>query len=239
MDILKCTGLTKRFGGLVAVSNVTFEVNQGEIFGIIGPNGAGKTTLFNLITGIYPPDAGEVIFKGRRITGLPPHKISRLGIVKTYQIPRPFQQLTVLENLIVASISSRDMKYEEAVKQGVEILKMLGLDSVKDKLAGSLLPYQLKRLEMARALACKPELLLMDEPAAGMREGEIDELLKMISKISEGGTTIIVVEHRMEVITQISTRVMVMHQGQKLCEGSPEEVLHNKMVIEAYLGEEA
>ncbi|MEM2104262.1 MAG: ABC transporter ATP-binding protein [Candidatus Bathyarchaeia archaeon] len=221
-----------------ALSNLTFEVNENEIFGIIGPNGAGKTTLFNVLTGIYSPDAGDVEFLGRSIKGWPPHKICRMGMVKTYQIPRPFPRLTVLENLLVASVSSQNMKYADAVEHDVEVLKLLKMEDLKDVLAGSLLPFQLKKLEVARALACKPKLLLMDEPAAGMRREELDYLAQVIKKISSMGITIVLVEHRMELVTQVANRVMVMHRGAKLFEGKPKEVLSSKEVIEAYLGEE-
>jgi branched-chain amino acid transport system ATP-binding protein len=236
--LLKVQGLSKRFGGVQALSNLTFEVNNGEIFGIIGPNGAGKTTLFNVITGIYRPDAGEIQYDGRSIVGLPPHEICRLGIVKTYQIPRPFQRLTVLENLLVASVSAQNMKTKEAVEHSVEILKALRLDHLRDIQAGSLLPCQLKMLELARALACKPKLLLLDEPAAGLR-GEVEDLIRSIYEISKRGVTIMLVEHRMEVVTKVGERIIVMQQGTKIFEGKPEEVLASRVVIDAYLGEEA
>lgn len=161
-----------------------------------------------------------------------------MGMVKTYQIPRPFPRLTVLENLLVASVSSQNMKYADAVEHDVEVLKLLKMEDLKDVLAGSLLPFQLKKLEVARALACKPKLLLMDEPAAGMRREELDYLAQVIKKISSMGITIVLVEHRMELVTQVANRVMVMHRGAKLFEGKPKEVLSSKEVIEAYLGEE-
>jgi len=218
------------------LSNVTFEVYKNEIFGIIGPNGSGKTTLFNVITGIYLPDAGKIEFLGRSIKGLPPHKICRMGMARAYQIPRPFPRLTVLENLLVASISSQNMKYADALEYDMEVLKLLKIENLKDVPAGSLLPFQLKRLEIARALACKPKLLLLDEPAAGMREEEIDYLAEVIKKVSGTGITIVLVEHRMELITRVADRVMFMHRGMKLFEGAPKDVLSSKEVVDIYLG---
>jgi branched-chain amino acid transport system ATP-binding protein len=162
-----------------------------------------------------------------------------MGMVKTYQIPRPFPRLTVLENLLVASVSSQNMKHADAVEHDTEVLKLLKMEDLKDVPAGSLLPFQLKRLEVARALACKPKVLLMDEPAAGMRREELNYLAEVIKKISNMGITTVLVEHRMELVFQVANRVMVMHRGTKLFEGKPKEVLSSKAVIEAYLGEEA
>lgn len=237
-SILKVENLNKRFGGIRAISDLTFEVEEGEIFGVIGPNGAGKTTLLNILTGIYGPDSGKVEFQGFSIGGLPTHRICRLGIVKTYQVPRPFPKLTVLENLLVASLSALNMKKADALEYDLEILKLVALDKVKHLPAGSLLPFQLRRLEMARALACKPKLLLLDEPAAGVRGEEIASLMDVLNRIFKMVSTIILVEHRMEVVLRVARRVMVMHRGMKLFEGKPEEVLNSKIVIEAYLGEE-
>ncbi|MEM2273547.1 MAG: ABC transporter ATP-binding protein [Candidatus Bathyarchaeia archaeon] len=237
MVILKCKDLVKRFGGIRALSNLTFEVNDDEIFGIIGPNGSGKTTLFNVITGVYRPDAGSIEYKGRSIVGLSPHEISRMGIIRAYQIPRPFTRLTILENCVVAALSTQKISYNEAVKYSLEALELLKLGDLINVPAGSLLPFQLKRLEMARALACRPKLLLLDEPAAGMRKEEISYLAELIDKIFNEGTKIILVEHRMELITRVAKRVMVMYRGTKLFEGEPKEVLSAPEVIEAYLGE--
>jgi branched-chain amino acid transport system ATP-binding protein len=237
-DFLTVKNLTKRFGGLCALSNLSFRVDEEELFGIIGPNGSGKTTLFNVISGVYGADSGEIIFCGKNLIGQPPYKICRLGIARTFQIPRPFPNLTVLENLLVASLSALNMEYKDAVTYNLEVLKLLELDKLKDAYAKTLMPFQLKKLEVARALACKPKLLLLDEPAAGARGEEVENFIKVINRIHSMGVTIILVEHRMEVVTKVAKRILVMHQGAKLFEGEPEKVLDSKIVIDAYLGEE-
>jgi len=236
INMLKVKNLTKYFGGVRALSNLSFEIGGSKVFGIIGPNGSGKTTLFNVIMGIYSPDYGEIEFQGRSIKGLPPHKICRLGITKTHQTPRPFMNLTVLENLLVP-LSVQSLKHEYAVDYALKILKLIGLDEVKDTYAGLLLPFQLRKLEIARALACRPKLLLMDEPAAGMRGREIDEMIEIINKIvRDMGVRVVLVDHRMELVAKVAERIMVMHQGTKIFEGDPAEVLNSQVVIQVYLG---
>jgi branched-chain amino acid transport system ATP-binding protein len=236
MVLLSAVNLCKAFGGIVALSNLSLSVKERELLGVIGPNGAGKTTLFNVLTGFYKPDKGCIKFKGRDITNLPPHEKARLGIVKTHQIPRPFSNLTVMENLLVACLSSRNNR---DISYCLEVLEEVGLYDVKDKYANSLTPSQLRDLEIARAVVCKPVLLLLDEPAAGRRGKEIEDFAKFIDNIRKMGTTIILVEHRMDVISQIAERLLVMHQGAKLAEGTPKEVLTAEAVIKTYLGEEA
>ncbi|MEM2560104.1 MAG: ABC transporter ATP-binding protein [Candidatus Bathyarchaeia archaeon] len=238
MNLLEVKDLNKSFGGVRALSNLSLSVRKGELLGIIGPNGAGKTTLFNVIMGIYPPDSGDIKFQGHSIVGLPPHKICRMGIVKTYQIPRPFWNLSLLENLLVASISSRDIKLDEATQYCLKVLELVGLSELKDVQAKNLLPTQLKKLEIARALSCKPTLLLLDEPAAGLRGKEIEDLINLINEIRQT-STIILVEHRMEVVLKLSERVIVLHRGSKFYEGTPEEVLRSEDVVKLYIGERA
>lgn len=236
--ILRAVNLTKRFGGISAVSNFSFELREGEKLGLIGPNGAGKTTLFNLLTGLYSPDSGRVEFGGINITGLPPHKICRMGLVKTHQIPQPFWTLTSRENLMVALLSTQRVSYRDAEKEVLKILDLVGLTHRKDAPASSLLPLELRRLEIARALATKPKVLLLDEPFAGSREKEAEELMQVISEINRMGITIMLIEHRIGVIVKIADRLMVMHKGEKIAEGIPEKVIKSSAVVEAYLGGE-
>jgi branched-chain amino acid transport system ATP-binding protein len=238
MILLEVRDLNKSFGGIRALSNLSFSVDEKEMLGIIGPNGAGKTTLFNTIIGIYHPDSGDIKFKGRSIVGLPPHKICRMGIVKTYQIPRPFWNLTVLENLLAASVSSLNMKLKDAIDYDLKILELSGLDELKNRQAKNLLPSQLKKLEVARALACKPKVLLLDEPASGLRGREVEDLIELINEIKKTMTTILV-EHRMEVVAKVAERTVVLHRGSKFFEGKPEDVLKCEDVIKLYIGEKA
>jgi branched-chain amino acid transport system ATP-binding protein len=233
--MLKVKNLNKRFGGLKALSNLSFEIIDEKVFGILGPNGAGKTTLLNVLMGIYPPDSGEIEFQGRDIKGFPPHMLCRMGMTKTYQIPRSFPNLTVLENLLVA-VFNQDTDYKGAIEYALKILQLLGLDKFRDVYARSLQIFELRRLDIARALACKPKLLLMDEPAAGTRGREVDKIIEIINEVIEMGVKIILVDHRLDVITKVAEKVMVMHQGAKIFEGRPEKILKSQSVIEAYLG---
>jgi branched-chain amino acid transport system ATP-binding protein len=239
--ILRGEGLVKRFGGLVAVNNVSFEVKKGEIFGIIGPNGAGKTTLFNLISGIYKPDAGRVIFDGRDITNLKPHERARLGLARTYQVVKPFPGLTVLENIAVGALFGPrygKISEDEALEIAREVAKFVGLAGKEDLLAGSLNVQEKKRLELARALAAEPKVLLLDEVLAGLTPAEIDEMLSLLRKVrDERGVTIVMVEHVMHAVMNIAERIMVLHFGRKIAEGTPEEIANNADVIAVYLGD--
>jgi branched-chain amino acid transport system permease protein len=230
--------LNKHFGGLVAVRDVSFQVQKGEILGLIGPNGAGKTTIFNLITGFIPPDSGQVVFQGESITGLKlPHQVCLKHIGRTFQVVRPFKDMTVLENAMVGAFT-RVQNAEEARKLALEILAFIGLAKHRDSLASSLTIADRKRLELGRALATQPELLLLDEVVAGLNPKETEEIIGIIKKISNQRITIFMIAHVMKAVMVLSHRIIVLHHGEKIAEGTPLEISRDKRVIEAYLGEE-
>lgn len=250
MRILEAKGITKSFGGLTAVNNVDFHIEEGEIVSLIGPNGAGKTTFFNLITGIYEPTSGEVKFLGEKLKKSKPYEITKLGIGRTFQNIRLFSSMTVLENVMVGQYcrttsnlfgaiikSPKVAKEEKMVKErALEILEFLELSDLKDEIAVSL-PYgHQRRVELARALATGPRLLLLDEPAAGMNTGEKVEMTELIKKIRNKGYTILVIEHDMKLVMGISDRIVVLDYGNKIAEGLPQEIQKNERVITAYLG---
>lgn len=236
VPILSADAVSKHFGGLVAVRDLSFDVQVGEVVGLMGPNGAGKTTLINIISGEYKPDSGTIKFKGNNITGLPPHRICHLGIGRTYQIPQPFAKLTALQNIAVAAIYGRGLSKSAAEREAANILTIVGLSEKKDMPAGNLEEIFLKRLELARVLATRPTLLMIDEVAAGLTEAEIPLLLDLLKKIHEMGISIILIEHVMKVMMKAVDRIIVMDEGMKIAEGKPNEVMENKKVIEAYFG---
>lgn len=252
MSLLRVNGLEKSFAGVTAISDLHFEVPQGVVYSVIGPNGAGKTTLFNILCGIYTPDDGEVQFKDNSLVGLIPHKIAQLGISRTFQNLQLFFNMSVLDNVMVGChlrtrtgamsgalrLPSVRREEEAARKWGIEALEFCGLGDLAG-LEASALPYgALKRLEIARALASKPRLLMMDEPAAGLNDTETMELSALIRRICDSGVTVLLVEHNMGLVMQVSDRTLVLDYGSRLAEGTPEEIRNDQRVIKAYLGGE-
>jgi branched-chain amino acid transport system permease protein len=236
--LFKAQSLTKYFGGLAAVKDVSFDINQGEILGLIGPNGAGKTTIFNVITGFLSPDSGRIEFRGKEITGLtPPHKVCLTHIGRTFQLVKPFNNMTVLENVMVGTFS-RVKRAKGAREEAIKVLDFIGLLRQRDSLASSLTIADRKRLELGRALATKPELLLLDEVVAGLNPRETEEIIKIIRTISQQGITLFIIEHVMKAIMTLSHRIIVLHHGEMIAQGTPEEISRDKRVIDAYLGEE-
>jgi len=235
--ILSVAGMSKHFGGVAAVRGISFNVQAGEVLGLMGPNGAGKSTLLNLISGEHKPDSGTVELKGHGIIGLSRHRICHLGIARTYQIPQPFVNLTALQNITVAAEYGRGLGKGAAESEALQLLDMVDLLEKKDVLARDLAAITLKRLELARALAVSPTLLLLDEVAAGLTEEEIPRILEILQRVREMGIAYILVEHVMRVMTKAVDRIIVMDKGAKIAEGSPSKVMENRKVIEAYLGE--
>jgi branched-chain amino acid transport system ATP-binding protein len=237
MNIFEARNLVKFFGGLGAVNGVSFKVEKGEIFGLIGPNGSGKTTIFNLINNYYPVTSGKIFFNGKDITGIKTHTICKLGIARTFQVVKPLARMTVLEN-VTASAFCRVNTIKEAQKLALEAIEFCGLEHYKDQRAKGLPIGLRKRLEITRALATQPELILLDETAAGLNPKELDQAIELIKEINGRDITLIIVEHIMKVIMTISNRILAINYGLPLAEGSPEEVSRNPEVIKAYLGEE-
>jgi len=230
--------VTKRFGGLVAVSDVSFQQREGEILGLIGPNGAGKTTLINLISGTHEPTAGELRFDGRPLKGIPPFRRAHLGIGRTFQLMKPFPGLSVLDNVTAGALFGRqpERAMPRAREEAARWLAFVGLGDMLEQPADALGGPDRKRLELAKALALKPRLLLLDEVMAGLNAVEIDEVVALIQRIRDSGTTILVIEHVVKAIRQLSDRILVLQYGQLIAQGSAEEVLDDPRVIEAYLG---
>ncbi len=236
MTLLEIKGVSRFFGGLAALTDISFQVGQGQILGLIGPNGAGKTTLFNVINGFYAPSRGEISFKGEKISGLKPHRVCALGIARTFQVVKPLQRMSVLDN-VIASAFLRARNKAQAEEIATEVLDFTGLQDDRDLLSKGLPLGKRKRLEMARALATGPEMILLDESFAGLNPTEQNECMSIIRKIQGKGITIMIIEHHMQVIMSISEKIVVLNYGQKIAEGSPEEIRNNPLVIEAYLGE--
>jgi branched-chain amino acid transport system ATP-binding protein len=237
---LKIEGITKKFGGLVALKDVSFSLNRGELLGLIGPNGSGKTTLINVITGIYKPEQGRIFLNGNEITGLRPYRICRMGIARTYQIPRLFNTMSALDNAVVGGLFGKDRRVdlEEIRKRVMELLDFVEFPRTRwDELAGKLTLMESKKLELVRALATDPEILLADEPLGGLNPVEIDEAVELIKKIRDSGKTVLIIEHVMRAIMKLAERIVVLSHGAKIAEGEPREVANNEKVIEAYLGE--
>lgn len=236
--ILEAKSVSKRFGGLQALKGISFAIGEGEILGLIGPNGAGKTTLFNTINGVFRPEAGQIIFRGKDLTGQPPWKAARRGMARTYQIVRPLKELTVLENVAAGACFGRhSLSIGKAVNVAGGVLEMLGLSRHSGQLAGSLNVAEKKRLELARSLAAQPHLLLLDEVLAGLNPSEISGMVEIILKIRQSGITILMIEHVMQAIMKVSDRLIVLDDGELIAEGRPSEVTSNPKVVDAYLGD--
>jgi branched-chain amino acid transport system ATP-binding protein len=239
MTILEVENLSKDFGGLRALANVSFALEEGSILGLIGPNGSGKTTLFNVITGFLKPTSGRVIFGGEDITGNAPYKACKAGIARTFQLNKPFSNMTVLENVMVGLLNGKEpvRSMKDARAESEAILETTGLAGKRLMKSGKLGLVDRKRVELARALGAKPKLLLLDEMMTGLNLREIEDVMKLVQEIRNSGTTVIVVEHVMKAVLGISDKVMVLSAGKKIFEGTPREVINDKQVIEAYLGE--
>jgi branched-chain amino acid transport system ATP-binding protein len=236
MSLLKIEKISKYFGGLAAVKELDLVVDEGEILGMIGPNGAGKTTAFNVISGFYKPDSGRVIFADEDITGLRPDQICKKGIARTFQVVKPFAQLRVLDNVIVGALS-RTSNVSRARSKAQDVLAFLQMSALEDQLAGSLPIASRKRLGVAKALATEPKVILLDEAMSGLRPTESQEMIELVRRIRERGITVLLVEHVMKVIMSLADRIIVLHHGEKIAEGQPQNIVQDKAVIDAYLGE--
>jgi branched-chain amino acid transport system ATP-binding protein len=239
MPLLEGEGVTRYFGGLAAVSHVDFGVDQGQVVGLIGPNGAGKTTLFNLISGALAPKAGAIRYKGQQINGLKPNRICKMGLARTFQSVKIFANMPVLENVLLGALfgTSNSMSAADAARVATESLEFVGLSALRATPAKDLTLANQKRLEVARALATKPELLLLDELMAGLNPTEVAQAMELVTRIQDEGITIFMIEHVMKAIMSVCDRIIVLHHGKKIAEGTPQEIATSKTVVEVYLGE--
>jgi branched-chain amino acid transport system ATP-binding protein len=236
-DLLQVNDLTKRFGGFVALDSVNISVSEGERFGLIGPNGSGKTTLINCISGALLNDSGKVIFAGEDITELAPHERTRRGIARSFQIPRPFASMSVLENLAIPLEYAAGVSERVVADEAMEVLRIIGLEDKADAPSGGLTQIEMRKLELARAMAVRPKLLISDEAMAGLSNNEVDDILEILLTLNKRGITIIMIEHIMRAVMRFSQRIVVLDAGDKIAEGTPDEVVNNPNVERAYLGE--
>ena len=237
MSILELSGVSRRFGGLDALAEVNLSVQPGEIVGLIGPNGAGKTTLVNVVTGVYKPSSGSIHFNGSKIDGLKPYQISRIGVARTFQVVQPFPEMSVLENVMAPAIYAEGLKnIEEAREKALEKIEFVGLGAEVQTMAFQLTLASRKRLELAKSLAMNPRILLLDEVNAGLNPAEIDKALELIRTIAASGVTIIIIEHLMKVVMSLCNRIVVLHHGALIAEGTPKEITTDPRVVQAYLG---
>ena len=234
---LEVSHVTKRFGGFMALHDVSIQVKPGERFGLIGPNGSGKTTLINCVSGSLPVDGGRIVFDGREITGLPAHRRTRLGLVRSFQIPKPFGSMTVLENLDIPLEYAAHERADAADADAMEILRAIGLESKAHLRPAGLTQIEMRKLELARAMAARPRLLISDEAMAGLSHAEVDDILAILFRLSEQGITIIMIEHIMRAVMRFSERIVVLDAGERIAEGTPDEIVRNPDVEKAYLGE--
>jgi branched-chain amino acid transport system ATP-binding protein len=237
MNLLEINSVTKAFGGLLAVNRMNLVIEQGKIYGLIGPNGAGKTTLFNIISGFYKPESGEIFFAGENVTHLSSDQLCHKGLVRTFQMPKMFPEMSVIDNVLIGALS-RTKRVGLARSEAEEIINFLGMGTKKDTLAGSLRVHELKRLEIAKALATKPKLFLLDETMAGLNAVEQNQMIDLLKKVHDSGVTLFVVEHVMHIVANLCEHIVVMNYGEKIAEGRPQDVLKNEKVVKVYLGEE-
>jgi branched-chain amino acid transport system ATP-binding protein len=240
MVLLAIENLSKSFDGLTALSGINFQIEEGEIVGLIGPNGAGKTTLMNVISGVYPPSSGRIFFKGSEISGLPPYSIARFGIGRTFQIEEPFRSLTTVDNVAIGALfgtNRRKASVKEAVKEAKELLTDLGLQKSLNSPVNELSIRERKKMELAKVLAMRPELLMLDELMAGLNYHEIEEIIELIKRVNQSRVSIIIIEHVMKAIMAVSQRIIVLHHGSMIADAHPEKVVNDETVIKAYLGQ--